>query len=84
MCEVHPTELVLIRQRLFRAHRYVLPRAAITRLREERLFWFMFSGAIRIEHSISEYPRFLFWSRDVEVLTLFLARHDYPVATPNA
>jgi hypothetical protein len=82
--EVHADSIVLIRERLLRQRRYVLPRSSITRLSEEQLFWFLFSGALRIEHTVASYPTFVFWSRDIEVLTVQLRQLGFPVCTSNA
>jgi hypothetical protein len=84
MVEVHSDSIVVIHERMFRQHRYVLPRSSITRLSEEKFFWFLFSGALRVGHTVASYPAFLFWSRDIEVLTLQLRQLGFPVSTSDA
>jgi hypothetical protein len=82
--EVCADSIIISHERLFRRRRYFLPKASITRLSEDQLMWFMFSGALRIEHTVSSYPTFLFWSRDIEVLTVRLRQFGFPVSTSNA
>jgi hypothetical protein len=54
------------------------PAAAVTRV---SLYHGVFSVGIRIEHAISEYPRFVvFWMRRPEELLQRLAAAGYPVA----
>jgi hypothetical protein len=82
--EVYADSIVVIHERLFRRRRYFLPKASITRLSDDRLAWFMFSGALRIDHSIMSYPIFLFWSRDIDILTVQLRQFGFPLSTSHA
>ena len=83
--EIYSDAIVLTRERVLRQRRYVLPRKSITRLHPEpQLFWFLFSGGLRIEHTLAAHPQFLFYSRDIEVLTLKLQQNGFPISTSNA
>ena len=81
--ELHDDSLVVTREGI-RYRIYVIPRASITRLCVEQFFWFLFSGGLRIEHTIASYPSLLFYSRDIEVLTVQLQQHGFPVSTSDA
>jgi hypothetical protein len=67
-----------------RRHVYFLPRTSVTRLSEENFFWLFFSGSLRIKHKISTYPRLLYLSRDIDVLTVQLRQHGFSVFTSDA
>jgi hypothetical protein len=81
--DIHDDSLVVTREG-FRRRDFILPRASITRLTVEQPFWFMFSGGLRIEHTISSYPSLLFYSRDIEVLTVQLQQHGFRVSNSDA
>ena len=81
--ELHDDSLVVTREGV-RRRRYVLPRASITSLSIEQFLWFLFSGGLRIEHTVASYPSFLFYSRDIEVLTVQLQQHGFPVSPSDA
>jgi hypothetical protein len=84
LCVYHD-RIVIVREGLLPARTYVLARASITALEPEpQLFWFMFSGGLRVIHTVASYPQFLFYSRDIEVLILRLRQNGFPVATSDA
>jgi len=71
--------LVLTGETIFRQRRYVLPRSSVLELSEEKPFWFMFSGGLRIEHTVEAHPPFVLWSRDIETLTIRLRQLGFDV-----
>ncbi len=71
--------LVLTGETIFRQRTYVLPRSSIVKLLEEKPFWFMFSGGLRIQHTVEAYPPFVLWSRDIETLTIQLRQLGFVV-----
>lgn len=71
--------LVVTGETIFRRRTYVLPRPSIVELSEEKPFWFMFSGGLRIQHTVEAYPPFVLWSRDIEALTIRLRQLGFDV-----
>lgn len=80
---IYADSLVVSRESLFYSS-YVLPRISVSLLHQDpQLFWFMFSGGLRITHTVASYPEFLYYSHDIEVLIVKLQQNDFPVITSD-
>ena len=79
---LYSDHMLLTSERLFRVRHYTLPRVSITRISEKR--WLLFSGELRIEHTVGSYPcPIVFYSKDIEVLQIKLQQLAFPLFTSD-